>query len=111
MKKQILIAIALMIPATGFARVADFNALITDNMKAQGELHSTVTENIKETRKNVANAKPRERIVIVEKSQESMVSPTSKSFLAFKKESKEYRANETLQFDRLAAEIDNELAN
>ncbi|MNK96848.1 hypothetical protein D3C87_1171580 [compost metagenome] len=105
MKKQILFAVVAMIPVLSFAKVADFNALITDNMKAQTELHTTVTGNMAETRKAVADANIKERIVIVENSGTSYNSPTKKDMLAFKKEKTFYRASDMDSLDRVATEI------
>lgn len=103
MKNQIVVAIAMMIPTIGFAKVADFNALITENVKAQTELHDSVKGNMAETRQAVADANRRERIVIVENSGTSYNSPTKKDMLVFQKEKTQYRADEG--FDRLATEI------
>lgn len=104
MKKQVLVTIISMIPAMSFAKISDFNALITENVKAQDELHSTVKHNINETREAV---NVRERIVVVENSGTSYNAPTSKDLLAFKKEKSNHRASEGKQFERLANEISN----
>lgn len=103
MKKQILFAVVAMIPALSFAKVADFNALITDNMKAQTELHTTVTGNMADTRKAVVDANIKERIVIVENSGTSYNSPTRKDMLAFKKEKTFFRAGDSSE--RVASEL------
>jgi hypothetical protein len=108
MKKQILFAVVAVIPALSFAKVADFNALISDNMKAQTELHSTVTGNMADTRKAVADTNIKERIVIVENSGSSYNSPTKKDMLAFKKEKTFYRASDMNSLDRVATEINDQ---
>ncbi|KYG61231.1 hypothetical protein [Bdellovibrio bacteriovorus] len=105
MKKQVLVTIIAMIPAVSFAKISDFNALISENVKAQGELHSTVKGNIDEARDQAAAAQVRERIVVVENSGVSYNSPTKKDLLAFKKEKRSHRASESKQFERLASEI------
>lgn len=105
MKKQVLIAVLTMIPAIGFAKISDFNALITENVKAQNELHSTVKNNVSDTRDAVGAEKMRERIVVVENSGRSYNAPTKKDLLAFKKERSHYRPSEQKQFERLANEI------
>lgn len=108
MKKQVLITVLSLIPTLGFAKVSDFNALISDNVKAQKELHSTVKNNIGEARDAVAAEKIRQRIVVVENSGLSYVAPTKKDLLAFKKEKSHHRASEQKQFERLANEIRSE---
>lgn len=104
MKKQVLITFLSLIPAIGFAKVADFDSLISDNVKAQGELHSAVKKNINEARGDVLSNK-RERIVVVETAQTSYNAPTRKDFLAFKKERSFHRPSEDKSFERLATEL------
>ncbi|MNT78683.1 hypothetical protein D3C72_2179360 [compost metagenome] len=58
-----------------------------------------------ETRKAVADANIKERIVIVENSGTSYNSPTKKDMLAFKKEKTFYRASDMDSLDRVATEI------
>ncbi|UXR63520.1 hypothetical protein EZJ49_10580 [Bdellovibrio bacteriovorus] len=106
MKKQALIAVMTLIPAISFAKISDFNALISENTKAQSELHHTVQSNLEATRDKVAaQEKIRERIVVVENSGTSYNAPTRKDLLAFKKEKSNHRASEEKQFERLATEI------
>lgn len=105
MKKQILTAIIAMIPAMSFAKISDFDGLITENAKIQQDLHSKVKHSINGARNVVANSNVRERIVIVENSGQSYNSPTSKNMMAFKKEKTFHRASEEKNFDRLATEI------
>lgn len=105
MKKQLLIAAMTLIPAMSFAKVADFGELITENVKAQNELHETVRHNIDDAREVAAKQPVRERIVVVENSGTSFNAPTRKDMLVFKKEKTDHRASETKQFERLANEI------
>ncbi|WII71048.1 hypothetical protein QJS83_11305 [Bdellovibrio sp. 22V] len=105
MKKQVLVTVIAMIPAMSFAKVSDFNALITENVKAQNELHSTVKTNLNEARDAADASAMRERIVIVENSGTSYNATTKKDLLAFKKEKTHHRASEEKQFERLANEI------
>jgi len=105
MKKQVLVTVIAMIPAMSFAKISDFNALISENVKAQNELHSTVQHNINDARETAAAAELRERIVVVENSGTSYNAPTHKDLLAFKKEKRSHRASEAKQFERLASEI------
>ena len=46
MKKQLLVTVIALVPAMGFAKVSDFNAMIADNMKEQNQLHSEVKNNV-----------------------------------------------------------------
>ncbi|WP_374033111.1 hypothetical protein ACES2I_09580 [Bdellovibrio bacteriovorus] len=105
MKKQVVIAVMTLIPAISFAKISDFNALISENSKAQNELHNTVQHNLEASREQAAAAQVRERIVVVENSGSSYNAPTRKDLLAFKKEKISHRASEEKQFDRLASEI------
>lgn len=108
MKKQILIAmltLVTLVPAMSFAKITDFDALITENSKAQKELHSNLKGNIKEAREEAAQANVRERIVVVENSGTSYNAPTKTDLLAFKKEKRSHRASEEKQFERLANEM------
>lgn len=105
MKKQVLVAIMTLVPAISFAKIQDFNALISENVKAQNELHQSVQANVETTREQIAAQNIRERIVVVENSGESYNAPTRKDLLAFKKEKRSHRASEQKQFDRLATEI------
>ncbi|HWU44196.1 MAG TPA: hypothetical protein VN132_12180 [Bdellovibrio sp.] len=102
MKKQVLISVITLIPVVSLAKVSDFNAMISENMKEQTQLHDTVKSNVNEAR-GVADG--RERVVIVEKTTASYNSPTRKDLLAFKKEKKNYQPSEHKQFERLANEI------
>lgn len=105
MKKQLLITVMTLIPAMSFAKVSDFNELISENVKAQNELHSAVRNNVIEAREATAAAQLRERIVVVENSGTSYNAPTKKDLLAFKKEKRSHRASEDKQFERLAHEV------
>ncbi|MGZ3770538.1 MAG: hypothetical protein ACXVCP_00725 [Bdellovibrio sp.] len=107
MKKQVLVTILMIVPSFGFAKVSDFDSLITENVKAQAELHSTVKNNVRDTRDAVANSN-RERIVVVENPGKSYNAPTKADLLAFKKEKSHYRASEEKQFERLANEINSQ---
>lgn len=105
MKKQLLITALMLIPAMSFAKVSDFNELISESVKSQNELHSAVQGNMEDARDAAAAAKVRERIVVVENSGVSYNSPSRKDLLAFKKEKRSHRASEEKQFERLANEV------
>ncbi|MGZ3775059.1 MAG: hypothetical protein ACXVCY_16505 [Pseudobdellovibrionaceae bacterium] len=105
MKKEAIIAVLSLVPILGMAKVPDFNSLISENTKAQNELHSTVRHSIENSRDEVTAEKMRERIVIVEDSGQSYNAPTKRNLLVYKKERAQHRASEQKQFDRLANEI------
>ena len=65
MKKQILVALISIIPAISFAKVSDFNTMISDNQKDQQQLHKSVNSNVADANKVVRQGK-RERLVFVE---------------------------------------------
>jgi hypothetical protein len=104
MRKQLLIAAMTLIPAMSFAKVSDFGEMITENVKAQNELHETVRHNVDDARE-VAAKNTRQRIVVVENSGTSYNAPTRKDMLVFKKEKTDFRASESKSFERLANEI------
>lgn len=104
MRKQLLIAAMTLIPAMSFAKVSDFGEMITENVKAQNELHETVRHNVDDARE-VAAKNTRQRIVVVENSGTSYNAPTRKDMLVFKKEKTDFRASESKSFERLASEI------
>lgn len=103
--KQIIIALALMIPAMSFAKVSDFNEMITENSNAQSQLHADVRGNLKMAQDEI---QVRQRLVVVEAkghSNDSFNAPTRKDMLAFKKEKVSHRPSEEKQFERLASEL------
>jgi hypothetical protein len=91
-----------VLPLTSFAKVSDFNALISDNMKSQTELHTTVRKNVEVARdeKNI-----REKVVVVDGTEGSYASPSRRDLLKFKKERVQHRPSETKQFERVAGEV------
>lgn len=106
MKKQLLVTVIALIPAMSFAKEkVDFGDLISENSKAQTELHSTIKNNLEEAREIAAAAQMRERIVVVENTGGSYNAPTNSELLAFRKEKSHHRASEEKQFERLANEI------
>ena len=107
MKKQILATVIVMMPALGFAKVSDFNAIIADNMKEQTQLHNTVQGEVIEARQVSRKTNVRDRIVIVENSSTTYNAPTKKDLLKFKKEKQGYSASQQEQLGRLANEIHN----
>lgn len=104
MRKQLIIAAMTLIPAMSFAKVSDFSEMISENVKAQNELHETVRHNVDDARE-VAAKNVRQRIVVVENSGTSYNAPTRKDMLVFKKEKTDFRASEGKSFERLANEI------
>lgn len=102
MKKSFVTALLALFPAVGFAKVTDFNALISDNAKTQRELHANVQGTLEKER---VRPQPRQRIVVVESSGKSYHSPTQEGALAFSKTKNNHKASEKRQFERLASEF------
>jgi hypothetical protein len=102
MKKQFITALVTILPAVSFAKVADFNALISDNMTAQTELHTTVRKNVQ-----VANSQKniKEKIVIVDNTKSSYTAPSRRDLLRFKKEMQHNDVSQSKQFERVANEM------
>lgn len=107
MKKQVIVTIIALIPTMGFAKVTDFNALISENVQSQKELHSTVKQNVQEARETASDpaSGKREKVVVVDSSTETYNAPTKKDLLVFEKEKSFHRASDEKQLDRLATEL------
>lgn len=105
MKKQILAAVVAMIPALSFAKITDFNSLISENTQAQKELHTTVKSNVKDAREVAEIGGKREKVVLVESASGTYNAPTKKDLLVFEKEKSYHRASDSQQADRLATEL------
>lgn len=105
MKKQLMIALISLVPALSYAKVSDFNAMISDNMKAQTQLHKTVQESTDTAR--IAAREKSDRGVLVEASGASYNVATKKDLLTFEKEKRGSEVSQKEQMDRLAAEVSN----
>lgn len=105
MKKLVTITILTFLPMVGFAKVSDFNAMISENMQAQSQLHNTVRDNVDVTRAVARDSVPEEKVVVVEESGGSYNAPTNKELLTFEKEKQEHKVSQKTQFDRLASEL------
>ena len=103
--KAILAALTLALTFQAQAKLSDFNSLIEENSKAQGELHSALTENMKDTKLAVKQDSEKRDRYLVDTSG-TINAPTKKSFLTFAKEKKYYRASEKQAQKRLAVEVD-----
>ncbi len=88
---------------SSFAKVADFNNLINENIKAQDTLHQEVKVNMDLARQNLREASPSKVTVMEDFSQYSV--PSQK--LRFKKEVYQYRPSTKKQMDRVATELKN----
>lgn len=104
MKKLMTIAIMTLIPMVGFAKVSDFNSMITENMSAQSQLHNSVKANVGAARLATKPRSGNDRIQVVEADSDTYNSPTSKKALTFHKE-KFQKENQEADFERLANEI------
>lgn len=100
---MISILMAVLIPVVSQAKVEDFNAMITENGKAQTRLQEDLNQHLVKTR-NAQNAVDSEYGSENDFLQ-SVNSPTDKGFMTFRKETVHYRASEEKQMERLANEI------
>lgn len=95
--------LTILLALTTQAKVSDFNSLIEENSKAQAELHTNLKDNLELAR--MAVQKESQEKYIVDRSSDTTVVPTSKSFLTFAKEKKYYRASGAAQQKRLAQDL------
>lgn len=100
--KNMILTLALLAPLASIAKVGDFNSLITENAKAQTELHQNLKQDLDTTR--MAYKQDQQKYIVDNESKAINV-PTSKSLLTFKKEKKYYRASEEQKQKRLAEEL------
>lgn len=105
MKKQILLIVVAVVPSLSFAKVTDFNSLISENTQAQKELHSVVKSNVKDAREVAELGGKREKVIVVESVSAAYNAPTKKDLLVFEKEKSYHRASDNQQVDRLATEL------
>lgn len=101
--KKTLMMVLLMVPAMSFAKITDFNALITENNEAQRTLHKEVAQGTEATR--TALQEKHEQIVVVD-AETSDVNVASRSdLLRFKKEIVDHKASKKDLEKRLANEF------
>lgn len=103
--KNLMLLLSLMLPASALAEVADFNALINENQKAQEALHEGLVTSVEETRLTLEERAAHAPIV-VEVQQNDVNVPTDKKFLRFKKEIVNHQASDRDLKKRLANEFD-----
>lgn len=103
----------LVIGLSVSAKVEDFNSLISEDTKAQKELHTKLktqvySKNELEARKNVVRTKKtesRETVVFYDEAQTEFAAPSSDKYFRFKKETKQKRANPRKNQHRVAKEL------
>lgn len=103
--KTLVVMLSLILPMAAQAEVADFNALINENNKAQATLHEGLVTSVEETRLALEERAPGEPIV-VEVQQHDVNVPTDKKFLRFKKEIVNHQASDGDLKKRLANEFE-----
>ncbi len=107
MKKILFIAVTL-IPLMGFAKVSDFNDMISDNLKAQSELHTNLKVQTGTASKAGTEPQVPGMVEAPEHSDMAYNAPTKK--MRFKKEMQAHKVTQKAQFERLATELnDSEL--
>lgn len=105
--------LTLIITMSVFAKVEDFNSLISEDTKAQKELHSKLksqvyTQNELEARKNLARTKKIERkstVVFYDEAQTEITAPSNDKFFRYKKETKQKVTNPRKNQHRVAKEL------
>lgn len=110
MNKALLLSVAMTVVAFGAqAKVADFNALINENVAAQKELHQEVETQMGATR--VALQKYEESTLMDDSNTAAVNVPTNKKFLRFRKEIVRHQTPQKAMNKRVASEfksMDNE---
>ncbi len=110
MKSLIL---TLIIGMSVFAKVEDFNSLISEDTKAQKELHTKIksqvyTQNELDSRKNLVRTKRAEKdssVVFYDEAQTEIAAPSSDKFFRYKKETKQKTTNPRKNQHRVAKEL------
>lgn len=105
--------LSLFIGLSAFAKVSDFNALISEDTKAQKELHKKVrsqvyTQQELDARKNLVRNKKiqtNKSIVFYDEAQTEFNSPTNEKLFRFKKETKQKTTNPRKNQHRVAKEL------
>lgn len=103
--KVFICILALAIGFSAQAKLNDFNTIIEENSKAQGQLHKDLSEKLNETRVAVQGER-RQQFLVDSKVENSINVPTEKGFLTFSKEKNYYRASESQEQKRLAQELE-----
>lgn len=105
--------LTLIISASVFAKVADFNSLISEDTKAQKELHTKLksqvyTQNELDARKNLVRTKKLKKestVVFYDEAQTEIAAPSSDKFFRYKKETKQKTTNPRKNQHRIAKEL------
>ena len=101
--KSTLLTLIIALSLNSQAKLNDFNTLITENSKAQNELHSDLAQKLNETRVAV-NLEKRDRFLV--DSSATINVPTTKGVLTYSKEKNYYRVSDKKIQKRLAQELD-----
>lgn len=103
---KMIIAILTVLASTGAsAKVADFNALIDENIQAQKALHQEVQTQTEVTRHALRNGKEAKEVFVVESGSDTVNVPTRRELLRFKKEIVNHRLSQKDSDRRLANEF------
>ena len=107
MKKLLVISLISLVPALSFAKVSDFNSMISENMQAQSQLHGSVSSQVETARIAVREkAELGDKTVLVDNNAETINVKTNKDLLTFEKE-KSRKKTSKMDVERLAAEVSN----
>tara|TARA_B110001454_G_C12723308_1_gene436509 strand:+ start:52050 stop:52397 length:348 start_codon:yes stop_codon:yes gene_type:complete len=105
--------LTLILSTSVFAKVADFNSLISEDTKAQKELHTKLksqvyTQNELDARKNLVRTKKVEKestVVFYDEAQTEIAAPSNDKFFRYKKETKQKTTNPRKNQHRVAKEL------
>lgn len=100
------ITVCLSLLVSSLAYAVDFNSIITENSKAQNELHSQIKDTVNQVRLAVqAETGEKEKYLADTGNNNTINSPTDSSVLKFEKEKSYYRPSQGKSDKRLAQEF------
>ncbi len=102
--KNILASVLVVILSTGSALAVDFRSIIVENSKAQTDLHFKIKETVKDS-KIAAELSKNSGQKYIAGEKETLYIKTSKNFLTFEKEKKQFKPSGKQAVKRLAEEF------
>ncbi len=103
--KNIIATILAVVLSAGAAVAVDFSSIITENSKAQNELHFKIIETVKSSRLAAELAQRGTFKKYIADSKETIHTPTQKEFLTFAKEKTQFKPSGQQATKRLAEEF------
>jgi len=105
MKKVLGSMLAITILATNSAFAVDFNSIIVENSKAQTDLHFKIKETVKDSKIAAAELSQGSKTKYIADNKETIFVKTSKEFLTYAKEKKQFKPSGQQANKRLAEEF------